>query len=86
MSSSLFDNWGSSYESYPDTDYVKGDKKFGELKKGNILYVLSEDLDGNYQWEELIITNPREECERQLKNINDSIHDLLENELTNNLR
>lgn len=58
MSSSLFDNWGSSYESYPNTDYVKGDKKFIELKKGDILYALSEDLDGNYQWEELIITNP----------------------------
>lgn len=58
LSSSLFDNWGSSYEPYPDTEYVKGDKKFGELKKGDILYALSEDLDGNYQWEELIITNP----------------------------
>lgn len=58
MSSSLFDTWGSSYEPYPNTDYVEGDKNFGELKKGDILYALSEDLDGNYQWEELIITNP----------------------------
>ena len=58
MSASIFDNWGSSYESYPNTDYVKGDKKFIELKGGDILYALGEDLDGNYQWEELIITNP----------------------------
>lgn len=58
LSSSLFDNWGSSYEPYPNTDYVEGDKKFGELKKGDILCALSEDLDGNYQLEELIITNP----------------------------
>lgn len=38
MSSSLFYDCYASYETYPDTEYVEGDKKFGEVGIGGVLY------------------------------------------------
>lgn len=35
MSSSIFD---SGYDMYPETKYIDGDKKFGELVKGDFIY------------------------------------------------
>ena len=40
MSSSLFYDCYTPYETYPDTEYVEGDKKFGEIGIGGILYCL----------------------------------------------
>ena len=53
MSSSLYDSY--DYEYYPTTEYSKGDKSFGELEKGDTLYMLEEQTDG-YKWSELIVT------------------------------
>lgn len=36
--STLFDS-GGTYESYPATSYMNGDKTFGELDKGDFLYL-----------------------------------------------
>ena len=57
MSSSLFDSY-TDYESYPTTEYVEGDKSFGELKSGNIIYGLEylPSKDG-YKWNELEVNN-----------------------------
>lgn len=38
MSASLFDS-GVTYESYPSTSYMNGDKTFGELDKGDFIYL-----------------------------------------------
>lgn len=38
MSASLFDS-GVTYESYPSTSYMDGDKTFGELDKGDFIYL-----------------------------------------------
>ncbi len=54
MSSSLFDNCWYDYEPYPETHYVEGAKKFGELKEGDILYCLKNDCEV----EELVVSNP----------------------------
>jgi len=40
MSSSLFSDFYTSYEIYPKTEYVEGDKKFGDLKVGDKLYLI----------------------------------------------
>ena len=53
MSSSLYDSY--DYEYYPTTEYSKGDKSFGELEKGDTLYMLEKQADG-YKWSELIVT------------------------------
>lgn len=53
MSSSLYDSY--DYEYYPTTEYSKGDKSFGELEKGDTLYMLEKQTDG-YKWSELIVT------------------------------
>lgn len=54
MSSSLFYDCYAPYETYPDTEYVEGDKKFGEIGIGGILYCLDE-----YDTlSELEVTNP----------------------------
>ena len=53
MSSSLFYDRYASYETYPDTEYVEGDKKFGEIGIGGILYC----LDGCDILSELKVTN-----------------------------
>jgi hypothetical protein len=44
MSSSIFDSY-RSYEYYPKTLYSKGDKKFEEVDKGDILYYVSSNGD-----------------------------------------
>ena len=44
MSSSLIDSYGS-YEYFPHTTYSKGDKKFEEVDKGDILYYISRNGD-----------------------------------------
>jgi hypothetical protein len=54
MSSSLFYDCYAPYETYPDTEYVEGDKKFGEIGIGGILYC----LDGYDTLSELEVTNP----------------------------
>lgn len=36
--STLFDS-GGAYESYPTTSYMNGDKTFGELDKGDFIYL-----------------------------------------------
>ena len=36
--STLFDS-GGTYESYPTTSYMNGDKTFGELDKGDFIYL-----------------------------------------------
>lgn len=38
MSTSLFD-LGGTYEAYPATSYMNGDKTFGELDKGDFIYL-----------------------------------------------
>lgn len=38
MSASLFDS-GVTYDSYPSTSYMNGDKTFGELDKGDFIYL-----------------------------------------------
>lgn len=38
MSASLFDS-GVTYETYPTTSYMNGDKTFGELDKGDFIYL-----------------------------------------------
>ena len=43
MSSSLFYDCYAPYESYPPTIHVDGDKKFGELRNNDILYILIYD-------------------------------------------
>lgn len=57
MSSSLFYDCYAPYESYPSTVYVNGDKKFGEIKKGDILYSLNY-----YGIKELVVTKPWHEA------------------------
>ena len=54
MSSSLFYDCYAPYETYPSTAYVEGDKKFGEIGIGGILYCLNryDTLS------ELEVTNP----------------------------
>lgn len=54
MSSSLFYDCYASYDTYPDTEYVEGDKKFGEIGIGGILYC----LDRYDTLSELEVTNP----------------------------
>ena len=54
MSSSLFYDCYASYETYPDTEYVEGDKKFGEVGIGGVLYC----LDRYDTLSELKVTNP----------------------------
>ena len=54
MSSSLFYDCYAPYETYPDTEYVEGDKKFGEIGIGGILYC----LDKYDTLSELEVTNP----------------------------
>lgn len=54
MSSSLFYDCYAPYETYPDTEYVEGDKKFGEIGIGGILYC----LDRYDTLSELEVTNP----------------------------
>lgn len=44
MSSSLIDYYGN-YEYFPHTEYSKGDKKFEEVDKGDILYYISRNGD-----------------------------------------
>lgn len=53
MSSSLYDSY--DYEYYPSTEYSEGDKSFGELEKGDTLYMLEKQTDG-YKWSKLIVT------------------------------
>ena len=54
MSSSLFYDCYARYETYPRTEYVEGDKKFGEIGIGGILYC----LDRYDTLSELEVTNP----------------------------
>jgi len=54
MSSSLFYDCYASYETYPHTEYVEGDKKFGEIGIGDTLY----RLDTHDTLIELEVTNP----------------------------
>ena len=54
MSSSLFYDCYAPYETYPRTEYVEGDKKFGEIGIGGILYC----LDRYDTLSELEVTNP----------------------------
>ena len=54
MSSSLFYDCYAPYETYPRTEYVEGDKKFGEIGIGGILYY----LDRYDTLSELEVTNP----------------------------
>lgn len=54
MSSSLFYDCYAPYETYPKTEYVEGDKKFGEIGIGGILYC----LDRHDTLSELEVTNP----------------------------
>ena len=54
MSSSLFYDCYAPYETYPRTEYVEGDKKFGEIGIGGILY----RLNGDDTLSELEVTNP----------------------------
>ena len=54
MSSSLFYDCYAPYETYPRTEYVEGDKKFGEIGIGGILYY----LDKYDTLSELEVTNP----------------------------
>jgi hypothetical protein len=54
MSSSLFYDCYAPYETYPKTEYVEGDKKFGEIGIGGILYC----LDRYDTLSELEVTNP----------------------------
>lgn len=61
MSSSLFDYYGS-YEYYPHTTYSKGDKKFEEVDKGDILYYVSR----NGEVEELISNGKMKKNKRYL--------------------
>ena len=45
MSSSLFYDCYAPYESYPSTFKNDGDKTFGELKEGDVLYLLHYSMD-----------------------------------------
>ena len=54
MSASLFYDCYASYESYPDTKYASGDKKFCEVKEGDVLY----RLDSNNNISELTVRKP----------------------------
>lgn len=54
MSSSLLYDCYARYETYPKTEYVDGDKKFGEVGVGGILYC----LDRYDTLSELEVTNP----------------------------
>jgi len=54
MSSSLFYDCYAPYETYPRTEYVEGDKKFGEIGIGGILYC----LDRYDTLSKLEVTNP----------------------------
>ena len=54
MSSSLFYDCYAPYETYPKTEYVEGDKKFGEIEIGGVLYC----LDRYDSLTELEVTNP----------------------------
>ena len=54
MSASLFDCCYTPYETYPKTEYVEGDKKFGEIGIGGILYC----LDRYDTLSELEVKNP----------------------------
>jgi len=54
MSSSLFYDCYAPYESYPYTEYLKGDKTFGEVGIHDVLYCLNE----YNELTELEVTNP----------------------------
>lgn len=54
MSSSLFYDCYAPYETYPKTEYVEDDKKFGEIGIGGILYC----LDRYDTLSELEVINP----------------------------
>ncbi len=58
MSSSLFYDCYAPYEeSYSETIEVTGCKKFGDIKAGDILYMIVHDSNG-YSFAELKVTNP----------------------------
>ncbi len=52
MSSRLFYDCYAPYETYADTSYIEGDKTFGEIQNGDVLYILISD-DNGYRFEEL---------------------------------
>lgn len=54
MSSSLFYDCYAPYESYPRTEYVEGDKTFGEVGIHGVLYCLDKDNELT----ELEVKNP----------------------------
>lgn len=57
MSSSLFADCYIPYETYPETVNVDGDKKFGDLKNGDTLYLLCRNgID--YSLKELVLVKP----------------------------
>lgn len=58
MSASLFFDCYTPYETYPETEYCIKDKTFGECKEGDTLFRLNRTKDGQYEFQELIITKP----------------------------
>lgn len=58
MSASLFYDCYAPYETYPKTEYCIKDKTFGECKEGDTLFLLNRAKDGQYEFQELIITKP----------------------------
>lgn len=54
MSSSLFHDCYAPYDCYPYTEYIEGDKTFGEVGIGGILYCLHKDNEMT----ELEVKNP----------------------------
>jgi len=57
MSSSLFYDCYAPYEYFSKTIKIKGCKNFGDIKSGDILYMIVRDSKG-YSFVELKVTNP----------------------------
>lgn len=59
MSSSLFYDCYAPYEeSYSKTIEVTGCKKFGDIKAGDLLYMIVGNSNSGYSFAELKVTNP----------------------------
>ena len=58
MSSSLFYDCYAPYETYANTIEVEGVKNFGDIKAGDLLYMIVGNSNSGYSFAELNVTKP----------------------------
>lgn len=54
MSASLYHDCYTPYEGYPNTEYIDGDKRFGDIGVNETLYCLDKD----FKLTDLVVTKP----------------------------